>query len=174
MTRREDLLPLSYVLPLRSTAVDDDLVAYVLELTEVVNDVIVVDSSPSEVFDALDRVWPLPVRHVLPTVETPMGKVGNVLSGLAITHQDRVVIADDDVRWSAADLASVLHDLDEVDVVRPHNRFEPSPWHAQWDTGRILVNRGVDGDWPGTLALRRSALPDGYAGDCLFENLELV
>jgi hypothetical protein len=68
----------------------------------------------------------------------------------------------------------VLDDLDEVEVVRPHNRFTPAPWHARWDTGRTLVQRAVGGDWPGTLAVRRRALPAGYAGDCLFENLELV
>jgi hypothetical protein len=32
----------------------------------------------------------------------------------------------------------------------------------------------VAADWPGTLVVRRSALPAGYDGDALFENLELV
>jgi hypothetical protein len=38
------------------------------------------------------------------------------------------------------------------------------------------LNRVTGGDWPGTLALRRSFLlrVGGYSGDVLFENLELV
>ncbi len=50
------------------------------------------------------------------------------------------------------------------------------PWHARWDTGRILLNRLTGGDWPGTLAVRRSILraTGGYDGRAMFENLELV
>jgi hypothetical protein len=59
-------------------------------------------------------------------------------------------------------------------VVRPQNYFDPLPWHARWDTGRTLLNRAVAADWPGTLVVRRSALPAGYDGDAMFENLELV
>ena len=40
----------------------------------------------------------------------------------------------------------------------------------------MLINRLLGGDWPGTLAVRRSALlrSGGYDGNVLFENLELV
>jgi hypothetical protein len=50
------------------------------------------------------------------------------------------------------------------------------PWHARWDTARILLNRAVAADYPGTLAVRRSALDatGGYDADVLFENLELI
>jgi hypothetical protein len=50
------------------------------------------------------------------------------------------------------------------------------PWHACWDTGRTLLNRASGGDWPGTLAVRRSTLrrTNGYDGRAMFENLELV
>jgi hypothetical protein len=50
------------------------------------------------------------------------------------------------------------------------------PWHARLDTARSLLNRVSGGDWPGTLGVRRSVLrmTDGYGGDVLFENLELV
>jgi hypothetical protein len=38
-----------------------------------------------------------------------------------------------------------------------------------------LLHRACGGDWPGTLVLRRSAVPaGGYDGTALFENLELV
>jgi hypothetical protein len=67
--------------------------------------------------------------------------------------------------------------------VRPQNYFAELPWHARWDTGRSLLNRVLTGDpafpvgdFPGTLAVRRSAfLASGaYDGDALFENLELM
>jgi hypothetical protein len=58
--------------------------------------------------------------------------------------------------------------------VRPQNYFCPRPWHAVIDGARSLINRALDGDWPGTLAFRKSALPNGYNSDVLFENLELV
>jgi hypothetical protein len=60
--------------------------------------------------------------------------------------------------------------------VRPQNYFDPLPWHAAWDTGRMLINRALEGDWPGTLAVRRSAIlaTGGYDGNVLFENFELV
>jgi hypothetical protein len=50
------------------------------------------------------------------------------------------------------------------------------PWHARWDTGRILIARATGGDWPGTLVVDRGALlrAGGYDGSALFENLELV
>jgi hypothetical protein len=66
--------------------------------------------------------------------------------------------------------------LDDAHVVRPQNFFDPLPWHARWDTGRMLLNRLWGGDWPGTLGVRRSILraTGGYDGRAMFENLELV
>ena len=86
------------------------------------------------------------------------------------------MIADDDVRYSAAALAGVIDRIDGADLVRPQNYFDPRPWHARWDTGRTLINRSFSGDYPGTLVVRRSAFlaVGGYDGDVLFENLELM
>jgi hypothetical protein len=66
--------------------------------------------------------------------------------------------------------------LGGADVVRPANHFDPLPWHARLDTGRILLNRVFGGDWPGTLGVRRGRLlaAGGYDGTAMFENLELV
>ncbi len=63
-----------------------------------------------------------------------------------------------------------------ADLVRPQNVFDPLPWHARWDTARMLLNRAFGSDHPGTLGVRRSFLASigGYDGDVLFENLELV
>jgi hypothetical protein len=168
-------LALSYILPLRAEAADPELLAYLRALATEVDDLIVVDGSPDPVHRAHAATLGSGVRHLKPEVALPMGKVANVRTGLAHARHDRVVIADDDVRWTRAALAEAIAGLDRAEVVRPANRFEPERWHTRWDTGRILVARATGGDWPGTMVVRRSALPPfGYAGDCLFENLELV
>jgi hypothetical protein len=168
-------LTLSYILPLKAEAVDPELVSYLRSLAAEVDDLIVVDSSRAPVFRAHAAAWGSSVRHLHPEHQLPMGKVANVRTGLRHARHDCVVIADDDVRWTRAALTEAIAALDRAEIVRPANHFEPERWHTRWDTGRILLARATGGDWPGTLAVRRSALPSfGYAGDCLFENLELV
>ena len=167
-------LLLSYLVPVRGDHVDEELVTYVAGLVPVVEDVIVVDGSDEDVYDSHSRRLPSSVRHLRPERVTPMGKVGGVLTGLAYARHDLVVIADDDVRWDRHMLERAVAKLGGVQVGRPQHVFDPSPWHARWDTGRMLLNRAGSGDWPGTMLVRRSALPHGYAGDALFENLEMV
>jgi hypothetical protein len=169
-------MSVSYVLPLKADAPDADLDAHLAAMAAVVDDVVVVDGSGDALFEEHDRRWPASVRHLRPAEQTAMGKVGNVLTGLRAARHDVCVVADDDVRWTPALLEAAVDRLEATGaaVLRPQNSFEPAPWHARWDTGRTLLNRIAGGDWPGTLVVRRSALPHGYAGDALFENLELV
>lgn len=97
------------------------------------------------------------------------------MTGLQLARHERVVIADDDVRYDSVTLSEVVRRLDRADLVAPQNVFTDWPWHARWDTARQLVNRAFASDYPGTLAVRRQAvLPGGYDGDVLFENLELM
>lgn len=169
----------TYLLPIRrvEAPADAELAAYLAWLSTRI-DVLVVDGSPAPVFAAHAAAWHGLARHVpvADDLRVPNGKVAGVLTGLRLAAHEKLIIADDDVRYDDASLAEVLAALDGADVVRPQNYFAPTPWHALWDTGRILLNRALGGDWPGTLAVRRSALraTDGYAGDVLFENLELV
>lgn len=168
---------LTYVLPLRDTRPRTDLTGYLRWLAERAQ-VVVVDGSPPAVFAANAREWQGLVRHVTvdPALRTPMGKVGGVLTGLQHAEHERVLIADDDVRYDDAGLLEIEHRLGHADVVRPQHAFTRLPWHAWWDTGRALIARATGGDWPGTLGVRRDALvaAGGYAGDVMFENLELV
>jgi hypothetical protein len=167
-------LALSYVVPVRTSEADEELVDHLAELATVVDDVLLVDGSDRDVFQRHAGLLPAAVRHLRPAHDVPMGKVAGVLTGLVHASHDLVVIADDDVRWDRAGLQQAIAGLGDAEVGRPQNRFEPSPWHARWDTGRILINRALSGDWPGTMLVRRAALPRGYAGDALFENLEMV
>ena len=170
---------LTYILPIRSATsqADGELTPYLCRLAEHA-EVIVVDGSPAEVFASHAAAWGRVVRHLppAPDLATPMGKVGGVLTGLRHASHERVIIADDDVRYDDAGLRRVSEALEYAHVARPQNWFSPLPWHARLDSGRMLLNRLVGGDWPGTLGVRRSALraTNGYDGGAMFENLELV
>ncbi len=169
---------MTYVLPLRLHGGEavEELAGYLRWLTEQVAEVVVVDGSPPEDVEVHRASFPAGVLVVPPDERTPMGKVGGVMTGVRRASHDDVVVADDDVRYDAGSLRRVSELLRRADVVRPANHFAPLPWHARVDTGRILLNRAVGGDWPGTLGVRRSRLlaAGGYDGSALFENLELV
>jgi hypothetical protein len=171
---------LDYVLPLRWSDDEglDELAAYLHDLAALAR-VTVVDGSPEPLFHAHARAFGDVVRHVRPDWPVPCrnGKVRGVLTGVRLAESDKVVIADDDVRYDGTALDRVARLLDGADLVRPQNYFAPAPWHARWDTARSLLNRAVAGaDYPGTYGLRRGLLlaVGGYDGNVLFENLELT
>jgi hypothetical protein len=179
----------AYVLPLRWSEAGPigELVAYLRALGEsgLVTEVLVIDGSPPPLFEAHAEALRAVATHLAPhdDLTFPMGKVNGVITGVRVCSCERVVIADDDVRYEPAALARTLALLAEADLVRPQNYFAELPWHARWDTARSLLNRVFTGDpdfpvgdFPGTLAVRRgSFLRSGaYDGRALFENLELM
>ena len=168
----------TYVLPIKAQTTDStaELGRYFDRLERVGMKVIVVDGSRSDVFDVHAAAWGGSVLHVPPAADVRglNGKTRGVLTGIALAVTDKVIIADDDVRYHEAGLISVLEALDRYDVVRPQNYFAPQVWHTLLDDARILLNRTTGGDWPGTLGVRKSRMPNGYNADVLFENLELV
>jgi hypothetical protein len=171
----------SYVLPLRWAEVDpaavDELTGYLRDLHKDV-EILVVDGSPPEVYEAHARAWGHLVRHLPPDPAHRFanGKVNGVLTGVAAATHDHVVLADDDVRHTPDTIAAIDRALFTASVVRPQNYFDPMPWHARWDTARSLINRAFGADYPGTLGVRRARFMamGGYDGDVLFENLELI
>jgi hypothetical protein len=167
----------SYILPIKtsSPACDAAFTQYLKRIARKM-ELILVDGSPPDVFKAHGEMWGHFAEHVPPRYETPMGKVGGVMTGVELATHDCLIVADDDVRYAPPALRTIIGMLERADVVRPQNYFYPLPWHARWDTGRILLARATGGDWPGTLGVRRSALlgAGGYRGDVMFENLELV
>lgn len=167
-----------YVLPLK-WADDAGLVELARYLGEVVAwlPVTVVDGSTAELFAAHRRALPEGVEHVRPEPwPGANGKVAGVMTGVLGACEERIVVADDDVRHTRQTLEQIVGRLGQAEVVRPQNYYLQLPWQARWDSGRILLNRALGGDWPGTLGVRRSVLlaAGGYDGDVLFENLELV
>jgi hypothetical protein len=174
---------IGYVLPLRCDAcaagAHDELASYLRGLAGHAT-VIVADGSPWPAYARHARAFGRDVVHVPldPDVEGfANGKVAGVTTGVRAATTERVIVADDDVRYTASSLEAVAGALDDADLVVPQNVFSGRlPWHARWDGARSLLNRATGFDPPGTLALRRSAFlaAGGYDGDVLFENLELI
>lgn len=167
-----------YVLSLRWPAGGDTarLTGYLTELAAMV-DVTVVDGSDPAARREHLAAWGGLARVLAPADRPGRNrKVASVVTGVGAARHEAVVIADDDVRYSAAQLARTVQLLAEADLVCPQNHFEPAPWHARWDTARSLLNRALGHDYPGTFGLRRSTFlaMGGYDGDVLFENLQLI
>jgi len=141
-------------------------------------DVTVVDSSTGPAAEARRARWPRAVRVLAPDEQWSglNGKVTNCMTGVVAARQDLVVVADDDVRYGRDELATVVKALRHADLVVPQNVPTRWPWWVWWESGRMLLNRAVAVDWPGTMAFRRDVVVQagGWSPDVLFENLELA
>ena len=174
----------TYLLPIRrvraNPAEAEEFASYFRGLADAGCEVLVVDGSPREVFDAHARAWQGACRHVAvdPKYKYLNGKVNGVHTGVDLAACERVVLADDDIRYRAADIERACALLERHEMIRPQNYLAPLPWWARTESARMLINRGTlrAGDYPGTCAFRRSAcLRVGhYDGDVLFDNEEIV
>ena len=166
----------TYILPIRAADASQatELADYFRQLGPL--EIIVVDGSPADVFAVHSDRWAQLAVHMPPAGDIPgaNGKTRGVLTGLRHAGYEKVIVADDDVRYDRGALRFVLAALDAYGAVLPQNYFSPAPWHAILDTGRTLLNRVTGGDWPGTVGVRKSFLRDGYNADVLFENFEMV
>jgi hypothetical protein len=167
-----------YILPLKwsDDGFADSLTEYFRWLSTRI-DVTVIDGSPQQLFDEHCRQWSNFVRLAPPgSWPGPNGKVAGVVTGIRMARHDYAIVADDDVRYDEHSLSEVIGALRRADLVRPQNYFLHWPWHARWDNGRTLINRAIGSDYPGTFGLRLSdsLRSDGYSGEALFENLELI
>jgi hypothetical protein len=171
-------VPIEYVVPLRwsDDAGLDEFTDYLTTLASSVA-VTVVDGSEPALYARHGAAWSGIARQ-LPVADWPgrNRKVAGVVTGVFAARHEFVIIADDDVRYRLDQLADLQFRLAGADLVRPQNVFDPLPWHARWDTARMLINRAFGSDYPGTLGIRKSALEraGGYDGDVLFENLQLI
>ncbi|WP_369055819.1 glycosyltransferase [Kineococcus terrestris] len=170
-----------YVLPVRWSGRPghelEELAAYLRGLSGQLHVTVVDGSAPEEFARHAAALGGTGVRHVPPEPWPGRNrKVAGVVTGVRAARSEFVVVADDDVRYGPGELRDVLEALQDADVVVPHNVFAPVPWHARWDTARVLLNRATWGDSPGTLGVRRSLFTamGGYDGDVLYENLQLL
>lgn len=168
----------SYILPLRWSANEglEELSDYLKQLSQWVT-VTVVDGSSPALFEVHAQAFPAAIRHIRPLPRPGAnGKVAGIMTGVEVAETELLILADDDVRYDLVNLERVLDLLEDAEIVRPQNYFLSLPWHARLDTARTLMNRAFGADYPGTLGVRRSAVlaTEGYDGDVLFENLELL
>jgi hypothetical protein len=174
----------TYLLPIRRTQIDDAEILGFCEYFETLVragcEILVVDGSPAAVFAAHKDAWGDIARHVQvdPQYRYLNGKVNGIHTGVALAAHERIVIADDDIRYTAENIALMCKLLDEHELVRPQNFLSPLPWWGRMEAARMLVNRGVlrTGDYPGTCGIRRSAMfrVGHFDGDVLFDNEEIV
>ena len=174
----------TYLLPIRRSAFDEreahDFAAYFATLRDSDCEVIVVDGSPAEVFEQHRAIWSPAVRHEL--VDKRFGfmndKVNGIHTGVELATCEKIILADDDIRYTASDLEKMRAFLDEFEMVRPQNYLSPLPWWARMESARMLINRATlkIGDYPGTCAFRRSTMLrlGHYDGDVLFDNEEII
>jgi hypothetical protein len=141
-------------------------------------EVTVVDGSPGPAAAARRSRWPSAVRVLRPDLRWggANGKVTGAMTGIAAARHPMVVVADDDVRYGYRELSAVVNALRLADLVVPQNVPTRWPWWVWWESGRMLLNRAVAVDWPGTMGCRRDLVlrAGGWSADVLFENLEMA
>lgn len=174
----------TYLLTIRRVRFDRDEAGrfgdYFRLLADAGCEVLVVDGSPREVFDAHGEAWRGACRHapVNPQYKYLNGKVNGIHTGVALAAHERIILADDDIRYTPDDVLRMARLLDSSEMVRPQNYLRPLPVWARTEAARMLINRAWirEGDYPGTLGVRRGAMLrlGHYDGDVLFDNEEIV
>lgn len=153
---------------------------YFRMLAEAGCEVLVIDGSPCEVFAAHREVWRDECVHlpVDPQYKYLNGKVNGIHTGVDLAAHERIILADDDIRYTPDDVRRMAGLLDTFEMVRPQNYLSPLPVWARTEAARMLINRAwiAEGDYPGTLGVRRGAMRrmGHYDGDVLFDNEEIV
>ncbi|CAN5427114.1 hypothetical protein BH18VER1_BH18VER1_09490 [soil metagenome] len=174
----------TYLLPIRRSVFSEseaqEFATYFGSLRAADCEVIVVDGSPDEVFTQHAQIWSAEVRHG--SVDRRFGymndKVNGIHTGVERASCEKIILADDDIRYTPDDVRRMCTLLDEFEVVRPQNYLSPLPWWARMEAARMLINRATlrIGDYPGTCAFRRATIlrVGHYDGDVLFDNEEII
>jgi len=185
-------------MPIRRSVFDpgeaEALRCYFETIRSAVSEILVIDGSPADVFPHHHAIWSALCHHQPVNRQFTFlnDKVNGIHTGVRLARNDKIVLADDDIRYTAQNIEQIAYLLDEFEVVRPQNYFAfgigPSAFEAMPDrraattarmeAARMLINRASlrTGDYPGTCAFRRETfLRSGdYDGDVLFDNEELI
>jgi hypothetical protein len=157
-----------------------ELAEYFRTLHDAGCDVLVIDGAPPPVFEQHAETWRSLCRHE--PVDRSFGylndKVNGIHTGVNLATTEKIILADDDIRYSAGEIGEVCDLLDNFEVVRPQNFLSPLPWWARMEAARMLINRASlrTADYPGTCAFRRGTMlrVGHYDGDVLFDNEEII
>jgi hypothetical protein len=174
----------TYLLPIRRTSFSAtesaELADYFRTLNDAGCDVLVIDGSIAPVFQQHGEIWSSLCRHE--EVDRSFGylndKVNGIHTGVSLATIEKIILADDDIRYAPAQIDRVCELLDDLEVVRPQNFLAPLPWWARMEAARMLINRATlrTADYPGTCAFRRATMlrVGHYDGDVLFDNEEII
>src|SRR3954469_22042691 len=135
----------TYLLPIRrtifSTSEANELAEYFRDLGETGCDVLVVDGSPAPVLEQHHKCWRDVCRHE--RVDRSFGflndKVNGIHTGVLLATTEKIILADDDIRYRGAEIERVSELLENFDVVRPQNFLSPLPWWARMEAARMLI-----------------------------------
>jgi Glycosyl transferase family 21 len=174
----------TYLLPFRRTQFSqgqmEELRAYLQSIQRADCQALVIDGSPPAIFDLNARAICGSASHH--KVDRRFGykndKVNGIHRGVELAATDKIILADDDVRYTPAEIEQVAAALDQCSVVRPQNYFLSLPWWAKMEAARMLINRATlyTADYPGTCAFHRETMHrvGPYDGDVLFDNEEII
>ncbi|MEP6936730.1 MAG: glycosyltransferase [Chthoniobacterales bacterium] len=174
----------TYLLPIRRSNFSADesfeLARYFQLLGRADCEVLIVDGSPPEIFEQHRGIWSALARHE--KVDRRFGylndKVNGIHTGVELAGHEKIILADDDIRYTPANIAEIAGLLESFEVVRPQNYLSPLPSWARMEAARMLINRATlcAADYPGTCAFRRETIlrVGHYDGDVLFDNEEIV
>lgn len=125
-------------------------------------DVVILDPSPRLQFELNSRILRWVGRHVAVSLEhrTPTGAIDLVRASLMVAACEKVIVAADDVRYTAEAVAQLCDLLESHEVVEPQDYLEPLPWWGGIEAARILVHRGIEPqpDHGATFGYRRGAV----------------
>jgi hypothetical protein len=117
----------TYILPIRRSkfceSEAEQFAAYFETLSAAGCEILVVDGSPPEVFGRHEKIWSSVCRHELvdPRFKFLNDKVNGVHTGVALASHEKIILADDDIRYRKIDIEQMCALLDEFEVVRPQN-----------------------------------------------------
>jgi len=153
-----------------------DLASYLSAISVAGCEVIVVDGSPSPIFESNSAVLRWVSRHVAarPRHRNFTGGIDAVRTAVDVSGCDKIIVADENVRYHADAIESVCDLLDLHEVVEPQDYFEPLPWWSGIEAGRMLVHRGVEPlpDHGATFGIRKSSVRGLRGVDIAWSNGE--
>ncbi|HVX30360.1 MAG TPA: hypothetical protein VHA53_07765, partial [Nitrolancea sp.] len=114
----------------------EPLASYLSNLGVIGCEVIVVDGSPREVFDENRRVLRWVSRHVAPRPQHRHAPgIDPIAAAIDFASHEKVIVADEAVRYTACDVDQLCDLLELHEVVVPQDYLDPLPWWGGIEAG---------------------------------------
>jgi hypothetical protein len=154
----------TYAVAVDADATQSEVVAlasYLSTLSLADCEVLILDGSPAHQFDSNRHVLRWVGRHVAvdPRHRFADGEIDLLRAAVELASSEKVIVAVEGTRCTAADVVSICGLLDRHEVVEPEDYVAADGWWGGVEAGRILLHRGLEqpGQVRSTLAVRRSA-----------------